>query len=68
MRDEASPVISRSREPNRVLPVETEFVGVPEPAAMPTRRAISFGPFRVLPAQQLLVIRPFVAAVVPWRS
>lgn len=51
-----------------MLPVETEFVGVSEPAAMPTRRAISFGPFRVLPAQQLLVIRPFVAAVVPWRS
>ncbi len=55
MLDEASPTIPQSREADSKPLAEIEFIGVPEPAAMPARRAISFGPFRLLPTQQLLL-------------
>jgi DNA-binding winged helix-turn-helix (wHTH) protein len=55
MFDEASPTIHQSQGAVREPLAEIEYIGVPEPAAMPARRAISFGPFRLLPTQQLLL-------------
>jgi DNA-binding winged helix-turn-helix (wHTH) protein len=55
MFDEAFPTIHQSQEAVSEPVAEIEYIGVPEPAAMPARRAISFGPFRLLPTQQLLL-------------
>jgi DNA-binding winged helix-turn-helix (wHTH) protein len=55
MFDEASPTIHQSQEAVSEPLAEIEYIGVPEPAAIPARRAISFGPFCLLPTQQLLL-------------
>jgi FixJ family two-component response regulator/DNA-binding winged helix-turn-helix (wHTH) protein len=55
MRDHASSATLRSREADSDRSAGLEFVRVAEPATAPAQRAISFGPFRLLPTQGLLL-------------
>jgi FixJ family two-component response regulator/DNA-binding winged helix-turn-helix (wHTH) protein len=55
MRDHASSAILQSREADSDRSAGLEFVRVAKRAAAPAQHAISFGPFRLLPTQGLLL-------------
>jgi DNA-binding winged helix-turn-helix (wHTH) protein len=55
MPDDASHVVPRSCDEHRGLPAELDLIGLSGLYALPPRRAFSFGPFHLLPAQQLLL-------------